>query len=182
MRRLLVRTYPQAWRQRYGDELLALLEELPVGPATVLDLLRGSATAHWQKAHTWAGQVRRATPRQVLWWLISAGGVTAVTVAIFAPELVTSKVVPRQVHAAVVLLTALYLVTRVLGDVPGQAGRSRRTRITGLVVTAAWWSYMAVWLPGPTPWLGRSVYGLFAIGWAAYLVREVIREVRKVPG
>ncbi|HET6744921.1 MAG TPA: hypothetical protein VFH90_03635 [Candidatus Limnocylindria bacterium] len=42
----LVRLYPAAWRERYGDELTALLEERPAGPFDVLDLLLGAIDAH----------------------------------------------------------------------------------------------------------------------------------------
>jgi hypothetical protein len=39
---LLVRVYPRAWRERYGVEFAALLEDRPSGLGTVLDVL-GSA-------------------------------------------------------------------------------------------------------------------------------------------
>jgi hypothetical protein len=42
----LVRLYPQAWRERYGDEFAALLEERPPTPSDVLDTLRGALDAH----------------------------------------------------------------------------------------------------------------------------------------
>jgi drug/metabolite transporter (DMT)-like permease len=43
---LLVRLYPQAWRERYGDELAALLDDRPPGPFDVADLLLGALDAH----------------------------------------------------------------------------------------------------------------------------------------
>lgn len=43
---LLVRLYPQAWRERYGDELAALLEDRPIGPFDVADLALGALDAH----------------------------------------------------------------------------------------------------------------------------------------
>ena len=42
----LVRLYPQAWRERYGDEFAALLEERPPTRSDVLDTLRGALDAH----------------------------------------------------------------------------------------------------------------------------------------
>ena len=42
----LVRLYPAAWRDRYGDELAALLEDRPPGPFDVADLLLGAIDAH----------------------------------------------------------------------------------------------------------------------------------------
>lgn len=58
MRSLLLRCYPAHWRARYGEEFEALLEERPLGPFDVVDILlgaldaqlrlrgRGSATEH----------------------------------------------------------------------------------------------------------------------------------------
>lgn len=40
--RALLRLYPRLWRQRYGDELAALLEEQPTRPRIVLDVIRGA--------------------------------------------------------------------------------------------------------------------------------------------
>ena len=42
----LVRLYPAGWRARYGDELAALLEERPLGPFDVADVLLGALDAH----------------------------------------------------------------------------------------------------------------------------------------
>lgn len=42
--------YPRAWRERYGDELEALLEEERLGLRTRLDLLRGALDAHLHPA------------------------------------------------------------------------------------------------------------------------------------
>ena len=42
----IVRLYPGAWRERYGDEMEALLAERPLGPFDVVDLLLGAFDAH----------------------------------------------------------------------------------------------------------------------------------------
>jgi hypothetical protein len=44
----LVRLYPPAWRERYEDEFLALLEARPITPAIALDVFRGAADA-WRR-------------------------------------------------------------------------------------------------------------------------------------
>ena len=41
----VLRLYPRAWRERYGDELTALLEERPASPLDQLDLIRGALDA-----------------------------------------------------------------------------------------------------------------------------------------
>ena len=41
----LLRLYPQAWQERYGDEMLALLEERPASLSDRIDLIRGGLDA-----------------------------------------------------------------------------------------------------------------------------------------
>jgi hypothetical protein len=41
----LVRLYPPAWRHRYEDEFVTLLDGLDITPSIVLDLVRGAADA-----------------------------------------------------------------------------------------------------------------------------------------
>ncbi len=44
---LLLRLYPRAWRERYGEELSALIQtQSPLGLGAWLDLLRGALAAH----------------------------------------------------------------------------------------------------------------------------------------
>jgi hypothetical protein len=43
---ILVRLYPRAWRERYGDELAILLEDRPPGPFDVADLALAALDAH----------------------------------------------------------------------------------------------------------------------------------------
>ncbi len=43
---LLLRCYPAAWRARYADEFTALLEQRPLGPFDVADVLLGAVDAH----------------------------------------------------------------------------------------------------------------------------------------
>jgi hypothetical protein len=43
--RLLLHLYPAAWRERYGEEFTALLEERPLSPFDVLDVVFGAMDA-----------------------------------------------------------------------------------------------------------------------------------------
>jgi hypothetical protein len=43
----LVSLYPASWRARYGDEFAALLEQTPLTPPVVLDVLRTAWGEHW---------------------------------------------------------------------------------------------------------------------------------------
>ena len=45
-RRVLLRIYPRAWRERYGEELSDQLEQRPLSVGVVADLLRGAVDAH----------------------------------------------------------------------------------------------------------------------------------------
>jgi hypothetical protein len=45
MRRFLIRCYPARWLERYGDEFAVLLEERPLGPFDVADILLGALDA-----------------------------------------------------------------------------------------------------------------------------------------
>jgi len=45
MKWLLIRCYPARWRARYGDEFEAILEERPLGPFDVADILLGALDA-----------------------------------------------------------------------------------------------------------------------------------------
>ena len=46
MKTPLIRLYPARWRARYGDEFVAMLEERPLGPFDVADVLLGALDAH----------------------------------------------------------------------------------------------------------------------------------------
>jgi hypothetical protein len=60
----LLRLYPRAWRDRYGDELLALLEDRPASPLDLLDLIRGALDARLHPQL--AGSAGEPTERSVL--------------------------------------------------------------------------------------------------------------------
>src|SRR5437868_3004700 len=42
----LLRLYPAAWRERYGEEFAALLEECRLTPLALLDIFLGALDAH----------------------------------------------------------------------------------------------------------------------------------------
>jgi hypothetical protein len=50
-RRVLLAAYPPSFRERYGDELDALLEDTGTGPREILDLLAGAARAWLRPAY-----------------------------------------------------------------------------------------------------------------------------------
>lgn len=59
--KVLLRLYPRAWRERYGEEMLSLVEsERPSGLGAGLDLIRGALVAHFHPL-TGDRDVARAT-------------------------------------------------------------------------------------------------------------------------
>ena len=65
---LLLRLYP-SWRARYGDEFAALLEERPLGPFDVADVVLGALDAH----RTSAASRARPTTRRIAMSFALAG-------------------------------------------------------------------------------------------------------------
>ena len=45
-RKLLLALHPKAWRHEYGEEYLAFLEQVELGPAAVADIIRHALTLH----------------------------------------------------------------------------------------------------------------------------------------
>ena len=46
MKRLLLRLYPKAWRQRFGDEFESVLDDRSLSPGDVVDVVHGAMDAH----------------------------------------------------------------------------------------------------------------------------------------
>jgi len=57
----ILRLYPRAWRERYGDELLALLEDRPPSPLDLIDLTRGAFDA---RLHPQLPETQPVTPER----------------------------------------------------------------------------------------------------------------------
>ena len=76
---LLLRLYPRAWRERYGEELSALIQtQSPLGLGAWLDLLRGALAAH---LHPLAARPAIAL-RLTMWLPLVAASVAAAMVFI----------------------------------------------------------------------------------------------------
>jgi hypothetical protein len=48
LRNILIRLYPHAWRQRYGNEFSALLDDVGGGPTVFLNVLKGAISMRGQ--------------------------------------------------------------------------------------------------------------------------------------
>jgi hypothetical protein len=89
-RQLLLRLYPRAWRERYGEELSAQLEaERPLRLGVVADLVRGALDAHLHplRRDTSVGSSHLSRPTiaartALVWSPVAAVGAAAVLVLI----------------------------------------------------------------------------------------------------
>ena len=78
MKTLLIRCYPAAWRERYGDEFAAILEERPLGPFDVADILLGALDARLRMRNRRAG----LTERKGFSMSLRIGGIAAILGAV----------------------------------------------------------------------------------------------------
>jgi hypothetical protein len=79
--KLLVGLYPEPWRERYGEELRALLEDDPPGARGLATLLSGAASAHLRLRRCWREGVPARTSMRLsvgalfaCWMAISVAG------------------------------------------------------------------------------------------------------------
>lgn len=74
MRSLIIRCYPARWQARYGDEFLAMLEERPLGPFDVADILLGALDAQLRLR----GVGTQPSPRKGITMSLRLGGLAAI--------------------------------------------------------------------------------------------------------
>lgn len=81
----LLLLYPRAWRRRYEDEFLALLEDRPLTAADLLDIVRGALDAHYvllaQRRSTMGHKFNELLLRSLVWRTVIIGIVTLLGVA-----------------------------------------------------------------------------------------------------
>ena len=85
MIRLLLRLYPYKWRARYGGELIELIEQVGLGPRTVVDVVRAAARERRSSIGTLlaGGTSMRFGPawRHPTGWAVAGAAVMAPTAA-----------------------------------------------------------------------------------------------------
>jgi hypothetical protein len=115
----LVRLYPPAWRRRYGDEMLALLEAGPVRARGRLDLVRGAFDA-WIHPPAPSRVPAIAALAGGGLWTVAAAGVVGQPVPPDWPGYLSEIVVLTLAAAALLLIATLGCALR-LGDEGGRA-------------------------------------------------------------
>ena len=135
----LLRLYPQAWRERYGDELAALLEDQPATLLDRFDLIRGAVDArrHPQvPGHDVAPEKEIPMDRRLLGTLAALGG------AVWLVGVASMFILPLDAdgYRAVDLAFLTFAAATVLMGVPlgllGTRADSAQSRTTGFVVIA----------------------------------------------
>jgi len=126
--------YPRAWRDRYGDELEAVLEQDGLGLKTRLDLVRGAVDAHLHPA--------APSPLPVIAALSASAFAVAHALAIAAQPVPTDwpgyldEALPLVVASVLALIPAVIGLWLKLGDRDGWMGRLGI--IVGIVGYGAW--------------------------------------------
>jgi hypothetical protein len=123
----LLRLYPRAWRERYGDEMVALLESEPTSMLDHLDLMRGALDAHLHpQVRGQSAAEKESTVSHRALALAAAGGGIAwmVTFAAWLTTLVpaTGDSDLRLIPGFAIGIALMGLAIGELGTRPGDAG------------------------------------------------------------
>jgi hypothetical protein len=167
----LLRLYPRAWRERYGDELLALLEARPPSLGDRLDVIRGAfdARLHPQVPGVDATPEKEIPVVQRRFGLAAAGGGIVWIVAI-----ASMLVLPRDIYgdrdtslAAIGLAIASCLIGVALGELGTRPGSASSTRTGHAVAYISF--FVGVTLALPWPYFIIGLCGFPILGWLAAL-------------
>lgn len=147
----LIALYPRDWRDRYGDEFLALLADRPPDPIERLDIIRGALDA---RLHPQV-QGSRGTPdapAPARRWAVRAGWLTliggllwlaALAIAVNGPVVVEAEGTYRDGSAALplwfvaILLLGVGLIALAL-ELPTPARRGRAAAYAGSLIGLLW--------------------------------------------
>jgi hypothetical protein len=138
----LARLYPRAWRERYGEEFTALLEEQQFSASVIANVLLGAIDAHARRsaATGWLLLEQRLAPW--LWWVLAGmfgwAGLLAVMYAAFLRYGVVAS------NASTVTIVAHLLVGGVLA---------------GAALGAAQWLLIRRYLPSGHKWVIATTIG-----------------------
>jgi hypothetical protein len=178
---LLLRLYPAAWRRRYGDEFAAVLEERPLGPFDVADVLLGALDAHLHRRGLWTESGPRKAPAMTL----RIGGLAAIVFGLVwtIGLLWATASEPRDQKLPGFLLMILGQVCLVLAVTGLSAFQARRhgRLIWGAVILPAVGCVLAIAggigmlrnTDGPL-WFGDSAWDVWAVGLLAMLVGSIL--------
>jgi len=177
--RLVARCYPAAWRERYGEELVELLEDsfgdAALSARAVADLVRGGLRQRWRAAALTWGIARGATPQDraragtlgvgVAWALTMVAGLVF---AKFSEHWdVLTQPSRRAVPAAAVLTMQAAAVLGVLACASSLIV-SRRA-LMRLVARSGWSRLVRPWRSAAVALFALVVATLALVRWAHHL-------------
>jgi hypothetical protein len=144
--------YPQAWRERYGDELLALLQDRPASLADHLDLIRGAVDA---RLHPQVPGVAAVSDKELpvnqraFGFLAAAGGIIWILGILSIFVLPRDDEGSRSIGLAMVSLAfAIAFIGAALGDLgtrPGSATSARTGQAIIVVSIALGFTLLMAW-------------------------------------
>jgi hypothetical protein len=156
----ILRLYPRAWRERYGDELVVLLEERPASPVDQLDLIRGALDArlHPQVPGSATAPDKEIPVNQRLLGAMAAIGGIAWTVGVASIFVLQRDAFgDRNLTLAMIgLALAIAFIGIALGELGTRQG-SASSRRTGRAISAV---SIVLALTLPVIWL-VFLFGLF---------------------
>jgi hypothetical protein len=167
----LLRLYPRAWRERYGDELIALLEARPPSFGDRLDVIRGALDArlHPQVPGVDAGPEKEIPVLQRRLGLAAAGGGIVWILAI-----ASMLVLPRDIYgdpntslAGIGLAIASCLIGVALGELGTRYGSAGSARTGHAVAYVSF--FVGITLALPWPYFIIGLCGFPILGWLAAL-------------
>ena len=169
----LLRLYPREWRERYQDELLALLEEHPPTLSDQFDLIRGAVDARLHPQVRGASAPENEIPvnQRLLGALAAVGGVPWIL------GLASLFVLPRDAYGdrdSSVAFVAIIFAGACIGIALGELGTRRAnpsSRRVGHAIAAAHMAAAATMLFG---------WPMFIIGLYAFPVLGILAAVRGV--
>lgn len=148
MRKFLLALYPPAWRERYGDELLAIVAHRSLRPWDVLDLVMGALDA-WLSV-----DVRRAAGLSPVGPV--EGGSMSIK-ALLTCDRNRSRVTPRDgLSGAGVMLAAALLLRTSSAAAVRDGWPAIGALLAGLVFPASFTVSMPFWLMKGQPWKAQT--------------------------
>jgi hypothetical protein len=146
MRSLLIRCYPARWRARYGEEFEAILEERPLGPFDVADILLGALDAQLRLRGTGIA----ADQARSLSMSLRIGGI-----------------------AAIIGASLIAIVIATGGLSPGSGRGSGIALLVALAALLVALTGMSAFQARSNPWLVWTAFAVTAVGTLAILIAGV---------
>ncbi len=175
--RALLALYPEPWRERYGEEMSALLDDDPPGPRGLGSLVSGAAGAHLRPRRCWregagpAGSMRLSVGALfACWMLVSVAGSCFAKVTEHFDPVEHEHSVLSVARAMITAGAGLGAVAVAIGGLPllwhalRTTARQRDRRLAAILLSPAlagicWWVLAVVLLA-----LAPARHGTFPLG------------------